>query len=264
MFCPEGYVSLYDTVSEFERFGEAWWAKTGYTVQKAEHLVNQEDHVKTHGSLDNYFDIDVDEDTPILAYRIWATFRFVLRSSERFFASSPDGKLMRIGQYVFGAGRVYDGPFPTAYAEQRSILDYLDTGFWHLDERYFLIRLCADNFAIEAFELEKEIDVLSAFRGWAICWKPKSMDSWRDELRAILEDEATPLPVHRHRISDERRAAALMVAMYDTDDQVTKAACRERVGPNLGTHAFGRAWEAAKVERHGLGLGGRPKSKPQT
>lgn len=171
---------------------------------------------------------------------------------------------MRLGQYAFEAGRLFDGPFPETRKGQSDLIDHVKYGFWHFDEYYFIIEPCADIEIIETFRLEKEVVILDKFRGWAICWKPKSLDGWRDELRAILDDEATPLPVRRHRLSDERNAATLIVEMYDKDDQVTKAACRERIGRSLGTLAFNRAWDAAKAKRPGLGMGGRPKSKPQT
>lgn len=274
MFCPEGYVSLFETESEFGALAKEWWNKQSAAYREG---MLSEVEAKRKAEILQIPDVFWGENvfidaTPYVAYSRWALMIFVISYQKRLFAASPDGRIVKIGAAAFDATRSYFGSFPTSLAEQDSMVDHLEDGFFHLENEYFTIRPCAKTDIIELFGFQTIVSILKHFDGWSVCWKPRNPADWLpevrailgDELRAMLDDEMTPLPVHRHSLSDERRAATLMVAMYDEDDQVTKATCQERAGRNLGTLAFGRAWEAAKAERPGLGLGGRPKSKPQT
>lgn len=266
MFCPEGYVSLYETEAEFGTLADEWWEKQSATYREAVlSEITAKHKAEALQSPDDFWGDDVDvEATPYLAYSRWALGCFVSLCRNRLFAASPDGRIMKIGAAAFDMPRMYFGSFPTSASEQDILLDHTADGFFHLEDDYFTIRPCAKPDIIKVYGFLTLVSILKHFEGWSVCWKPRNPADWLAEVRAILDQGRDESSSHRHTLADERRASLQIIALYDENDQVTKATCRDRVGLNLGTLAFGRAWAAAKSDRPGLGVGGRPKSKPQT
>lgn len=251
MFCPEGYVSLHDANREAEILAATWLSdpqnnKTGKgRVSSLQYSAWQ-----------NWVD----------AYRTWIILVFVNRSWRHFLLASPSGRLMRVSNLVFhGAGHV-------AIAGQEeftieSIDDFpdrdKDAGKWFpfFDERNGLIRAPIES-RFHSFSAD-ELGAIANFEGWAICWKPKNFANWHSEFQEILKSAPQEAPKMPQPLANERRAAYQIIDMYDKNDQITKAACQKQIDHELGTLAFNRAWQTAKAERPGLGMAGRPKSKPQ-
>jgi hypothetical protein len=185
MFCPEGYVSLYETALAFDEAAEQWWNDSGAALQGVENKA------ALNAVIDRgtgwVVDTGHDDWTPILAFRRWALFRFLMRHPGKLVASSPGGRLVRFGDFLLDAPRVFEGGFPLSLQGQREILEYLSEGHFHLEDDYFLIKACRNERHIEMFGLEKVVGILRAFEGWAVCWRPKVFDAWKSELFELTE-----------------------------------------------------------------------------
>lgn len=96
---------------------------------------------------------------------------------------------MRLGRYVLDSDRTYDGPFPQSLKEQKDLLEALEDGYFHIVRNYGTILPCADSDMIACFSLDSAVKALSAFEGWALCWKPPNFDNWQSELRTLLMDD---------------------------------------------------------------------------
>jgi hypothetical protein len=264
MFCPEGYVTFYDIANEVSEIAWQWWEARGRAIQEKEREEGKEAFIQEGGKLSSYLDLGLDDETPAHAYQVWAIGRLAFRHRNRLRVSSPAGMIMRLGGYAFEGSKVFDGDFPQSLSEQNSMLTHLAEGFFHIEDYFGTIRPCPDARTVELYGLEAELRHLAHFEGWAVCWKPDNFEKWQEELLALLHDEGQPEARQHHSLADEGRAAMEIVRLFDSNDQVTKAECRQKVCPNFGTLAFTRAWRSARSKRPGLGSGGRPKSKPQT
>jgi hypothetical protein len=192
MFCPEGYVTFFDMNKAFEEFSLDLWELVGADRQAAEWNTHREEFLSSGADASSYFDPSPDTHTFFDAYRRWASSRLTFGQRARFVIASPSGTILRLGSYAFEANRVYFGPFPLTMAEQKALIGHLEDGCFHIVDYYGIIRPCADAEMIGAYGLETEVVSLSAFDGWAVCWKPKEYLSWKAELRAMLEDNSQP------------------------------------------------------------------------
>lgn len=149
-------------------------------------------------------------------------------------------------------------------------LKFMRDGLWYERQGYTIsFRTWEKIAALDYIELDvmaRLVLRMRPFEGWALCISEETFSNdWAEIWNAFLGgDEARNERVSADllrlpTVADERRASVQFIAMYDRDDQVTKATCRGQV--SLGTRAFGRAWEMAKLQRPGLGEGGRPRLK---
>lgn len=256
MFCPEGYVTLYDTFNELSEVAWRWWEAKGKSEAGCDEI-NQ--------TRPDVFKIDLGQfdESSASSYPIWGIAKLTWRHRQRLFVSSPTGQIMRLGGYAYDRSRFFDGPFPNSPKEQEVMLEHLSDGFFHFDYYSGIIAPCDDSEIIERYGLKSDLKYLAGFEGWAVCWKPDNFAKWPEEIIALLHEENELAARSRHTLAEERGAAREIIHLFDADDQVTRSDCKAKF-PRLGTNAFERAWAMARAERPGLGKGGRPKTKPQT
>lgn len=262
MFCPEGYVSLYELRSAFWAFAQDLWENEWKAFYVAEESKKRSKVLPDGSAIGNYVDFDPDDTDVHYAYQQWATFRLTRRNRELLLVCSPDGRVMRLADYAYDAENVWDGPFPETQRQQVALVDHLEKGHFHISEHYGIISPCSDSKRLGAFDLADVVAMLKPFEGWAVCWKPRDFSKWRSELRTLLREEGQLAPILHHGLAKERRAAQQIVALFDQDDQITKDTCKAQgVGAELGSNAFARAWAEAGKMRPALLAPGRRRAK---
>jgi hypothetical protein len=190
MFCPEGYVTLTEMIAKTQTFAYEWWTERGRDLQESELEQQRQEFQKEHGTLENMMPLELDEDTPIMAYQYLALHRLAWFHANKFLMCSNQGMLMRIGSIIFDAERVSTSPFPEQLAAQERLIDFLSGSFFHIETNSGTIRPCTNQTQIDCYDLSLPIEIITPFSGWSICWKPKSFDNWPQELREMLAEGA--------------------------------------------------------------------------
>lgn len=274
MFCPDGYVTLYDCQAVIRSIARKRWEKERPAfykrLGKKRHEFQEERDAYSDGDIcDSVEPWDKPEISPadweissyFPAFRRWATALFVTQHCGKLKACSPSGKLMRLSQlfcHTQGDFRFTFSLDSKGFAE----LEATQARLTFIEEAYFTIK------SVESLPLyvpENVRRLIQPFVGWSVCWEEAAFKNLKDELERLIAPrgkEQAPDPAAKQKpptVADEGRVTQQIIDMFDKDNQVTKGDCSAAANPQLGTKAFERAWRAAREKRPDLGKSGRPR-----
>jgi hypothetical protein len=199
MLCPDGYVTIHACQTVFRDIARERWEKerpefrkimktTRYDLQRESEAYDEgvtcdyvEEWEKPEITKENW---EIASYFP--AFRRWATTFLVVRHVEKIWACSPQGQIIRPSDDLFhtvGDFRISFSLNSEGFAE----LEKNQARFSFLEETYFTIKSAE---SLPSFVPESKRRRLQPFAGWSICWKPKSFDNWRQELREVIIDAA--------------------------------------------------------------------------
>lgn len=188
MFCPDGYLTLYEIYAEF--------GYAGYSFAKA-----NPPSLSSHDAPGFKIDTGIEFDVKAQAYQEWLFQNFLSRFGGSLFASLGNGVVLRLSEQVTYARNVFSGPFPEALEEQEALIKHVGFGLAWVNYDFFRIDP-GKSLPLEEEETGPELlefaDMLAPLRGCLVCWKP---DKWPYNLPDLVKECASyrdsPEAVHR-------------------------------------------------------------------
>ena len=158
MWCPEGFITLFQLRVEFAVFA----------IKRTKDFPRPDDAVPS-----GQYQIDAGlwQDTAAIAYGLWMFHRFVDLAEWHFFAAPLGGRPMKLAAPVLDRFKFYDGDFPDTEASRLGLIDHLSDSFLHINPIGFVIEVGRNvDKSIES-EDASLTQLLMPLSGLPVCYK---------------------------------------------------------------------------------------------
>jgi hypothetical protein len=174
MFCPDGYLTLFEIVGAFDVIAS----------ERQRELPPRGFADKSNGKSERSFYIDTGEieETETKAYSDWLFSLFMIGQWNNLYACSPSGVALRLARDATAAYRVYDGPFPESVEEQKGLSEHLQYGLEYINNQTFQIDPRKSSANYDEFDGDVIGNMLAPLIGWQVCWRTPKQEITNEEL----------------------------------------------------------------------------------
>ncbi|MCY1128024.1 hypothetical protein OU426_14265 [Frigidibacter sp. RF13] len=244
MFAPEGFISLFEIKEVFAELAREWRLANPHPDDPEPHGIPSDE---TFGYADPNWQREA-------AYCEWLMQGFLNQQERNLYASTSDGRAIKLAALLVQRHHVFDGPFEDWPKGWQSILDHVQDPFTFVNAAGYRIDLShAKKFAHFA-DLEDILPFVAKVDGCPVCWPLPRNGRRLDWLELCGVPKTTSQP--KLDLSPDAVSKRILQT-WNENQKLTRSQIKDIVAPGLSARKFGIAWAIAVSANSKLSVPGR-------